>query len=110
MARKTLNRKALREENDAAEKAGEGAAPKAAKVKKAKAPKAPKDPNAKPKSRKKVPAEIRRKLYWGVFNQSMKRVALFDFTQKKQAEQKATDLSASGKSPHFVQKVKEEIQ
>lgn len=110
MARKTLNRKALREEADAAEKLGEGAAPKAAKVKKAKAPKAPKDPNAKPKSRKKVPAEIRRKLYWGVFNQSMKRVALFDFTQKKQAEQKATDLSASGKSPHFVQKVKEEIQ
>lgn len=110
MARKTLNRKALREENDAAEKLGEGAAPKAAKVKKAKAPKAPKDPNAKPKSRKKVPAEIRRKLYWGVFNQSMKRVALFDFTQKKQAEQKASDLSASGKSPHFVQKVKEEIQ
>jgi hypothetical protein len=109
MARKTLNRKALREENDAAEKLAVGAEPKA-KVKKAKAPKAPKDPNAKPKSRKKVPAEIRRKLYWGVFNQSMKRIALFDFTQKKQAEQKAADLSASGKSPHFVQKVKEEIQ
>jgi len=109
MARKTLNRKALREENDAAEKLGEGAPAKAAKVKKVKTPKVPKVPGAKPKSRKKVPAEIRRKLYWGVFNQSMKRVALFDFTQKKQAEQKAADLSASGKSPHFVQKVKEDI-
>jgi hypothetical protein len=105
MARKTLNRKALRDEADAAEKLGEEA-PKA-KTKKAKTAKAA---GTKPKSRKKVPAEVRRKLYWGVFNQSMKRVALFDFTQKKQAEQKAADLSASGKSPHFVQKVKEEIQ
>ncbi|MEZ6114641.1 MAG: hypothetical protein R3C99_27060 [Pirellulaceae bacterium] len=49
------------------------------------------------------------KLYWGVYNQSMKRVALFDFNQKKQAEKKAEALSASGKSPHFIQKVKEPV-
>ena len=50
------------------------------------------------------------KLFWGVFNQSLKRVALFEFNQKKQADKKAEDLSQSGKSPHFVQKVKEAIQ
>ena len=49
------------------------------------------------------------KLFWGVYNQSMKRVALYDFTQRKQAEVKAQELSASGKSPHFVQKVKDPI-
>ena len=48
-------------------------------------------------------------MFWGVFNQSLKRVALYEFSQKKQAQKKASDLSASGKSPHFVQKVKEEI-
>ena len=62
------------------------------------------------KSRKKEPTEVRIKLFWGVFNQSLKRVALFEFNQKKQAEKKADELSQSGKSPHFVQKVKEVIE
>lgn len=97
MARKVVNRKQLREEADAAERAGES--PDAAPKKKA----------AKRKSRAKEPVEVRMKLFWGVYNQSMKRVALFEFTQKKQAEKKAQELSASGKSPHFIQKVKEEI-
>ena len=47
--------------------------------------------------------------FWGVFNQSLKRVALYEFNQRKQAEKKAEDLTKSGKSPHFVQRVKEEI-
>ncbi len=95
MARKVVNRKALREEAEAAE-AAEG---KTAKKKK----------KAKRKSRKKEPEDIRMKLFWGVFSQSMKRVALYDFTQKKQAEKKAVELSKDGKSPHFVQKVKEAV-
>jgi hypothetical protein len=98
MARKVLNRKQLAEEIEAAEKAG-GAAP----------PAAPKKKPVKRKSRAKDPADIRRKLFWGVFNQSLKRVALFDYNQRKQAEKKAEELSKTGKSPHFVQKVKEEI-
>ena len=68
-----------------------------------------KKPPAKRKSRSKTPEVIRMKLFWGVFNQSLKRVALFDFTQEKAAKAKAAELSASGKSPHFVQKVKEAI-
>jgi hypothetical protein len=98
MARKVVNRKALREEVEAAEQAEET---KQAVTKKKMA--------TKRKSRSKDTLEVRRKLFWGVFNQSMKRVALFEFTQKKQAEKKAADLSASGKSPHFVQKVKEDV-
>ena len=39
-----------------------------------------------------------------------KRVALFEFNQKKQAEKKAVDLSKDGKTQHFVQKVKEAIE
>jgi len=112
MARKIINRKQLREEHDAAEEAGliededrddddEGSDDD----KPAKAKKKP----VKRKSRAKEPVEVRMKLFWGVYNQSLKRVALYEFTQKKQAEQKAADLSASGKSPHFVQKVKEPV-
>ena len=97
MARKTVNRKGLREEAEAAEKAG--AATKKAPKKK-----------AKRKSRAKTAAEVRTKLFWGVFNQSLKRVALYEFNQRKQAEKKATDLSKGGKSPHFVQRVKEAIE
>ena len=102
MARKVVNRKELRAEAEAAEAAeAEGAGKK-----KKKAPKK----KAKRKSRKKADAVVRMKLFWGVFNQSMKRVALYDFSQQKEAEKKATDLSKSGKSPHFVQKVKEVIE
>ncbi|MBM98091.1 MAG: hypothetical protein CMJ77_03115 [Planctomycetaceae bacterium] len=97
MARKVVNRKELRAENEAAEQAG--TTKKKAKKK-----------AAKRASRAKSVADVRMKLFWGVFNQSLKRVALYDFSQKKQAEKKATELSKSGKSPHFVQKVKEVIE
>ena len=99
MPRKVVSRKALREEVDAAERAGVTTKKKTAKKK-----------AAKRKSRASSPEDTRVKLFWGVFNQSLKRVALFEFSQKKQAEKKAQDLSKQGKSPHFVQKVKEAIQ
>ncbi len=101
MARKVVNRKELRAEAEAAEALGktEGGEAKT-KVKK----------TAKRKSRAKTAEPTRMKLFWGVYNQSMKRIALYDFTQRKQAEAKAAELSASGKSPHFVQKVKDPIQ
>ncbi len=98
MARKILNRKELREENDTAERSA-AAEPKAAK-------KAP----AKCKSRAKVVKEVRLKAFWGVFNQSMRRIALFEYSQRKEADKKAADLSESQKSPHFVQIVKEVIE
>ena len=54
--------------------------------------------------------EIRLKAFWGVFNQSLKRVALFEFNERKLADKKAADLTKNGKSPHFVQPVKEVIE
>ncbi len=96
MARKVVNRKVLREEAEAAERA---------EVKKKKKKKA-----AKRTSRSKEPIDVRKKVFWGVFNQSLKRVAMFEFDQKKAAQAKADALSQSGKALHFVQKVKEIIE
>ncbi|MCG8585195.1 MAG: hypothetical protein MI757_10825 [Pirellulales bacterium] len=97
MARKVVSRKALREEAEAAE-----AAPK--KKKKA----APKKKTTRKK--KAADAEVRLKAFWGVFNQSMKRVAIFEYSDRKPAEKKAEELSKKAKTPHFVQLVKEVLQ
>ena len=64
---------------------------------------------AKRKSKKKVVEELRLRVFWGVFNHAMKRVALYEFNQRKAAEKRAAELSPEGKPPHFVQKVKEVI-
>ncbi|MFV2065474.1 MAG: hypothetical protein ACC645_00730 [Pirellulales bacterium] len=100
MARKIVNRKELRAEVEAAEKA-DAESPKKKKAAKKKA--------APRKSRAKTPVVVRLKAYWGVFNQSLKRVALYEYSERKQADKKAAELSAGGKSPHFVQPVKETI-
>ena len=97
MARKVVNRKELRAEAEAAEK--QGATKKKAVKKK-----------TTRKTKSKAAAEVRLKAFWGVFNQSLKRVALYDYSQKKEAEKKAEELTAKGKSPHFVQPVKEVIE
>jgi hypothetical protein len=103
MARKVVSRKDKRAEAEAAEKV-------APKKKKAAATKKATTTTTKRKSRAKSAKEVRLKAYWGVFNQSLKRVALFEYNEKRKAEKKAEDLSASGKSPHFVQPVKEAIE
>ncbi len=97
MARKIVNRKELRREGEAAEKAGV-----AAKTGEKKAP-------VKRKTRSKTAKEIRRKAFWGVYNQSLKRVARFEYSERKQADKKAQELTASQKTPHFVQVDKEDI-
>jgi hypothetical protein len=107
MARKILNRKELREEADSAERVEaqeeteEGAAP--AKAKEKKAP-------AKRKSRAKAAKEVRLKAFWGVFNQTLRRISLFEYNQRAEADKKAAELSESQKTPHFVQLVKEAIE
>jgi hypothetical protein len=107
MARKTLNRRELREENDAAAKVqpeGEEVASGAAAKKPAKAP------PAKRKSRAKTTKEVRLKAFWGVFTQSLSQVATFEYDQRPQADIKAAELTESKKSPHFVQLVKKVIE
>ena len=98
MARRVVSRKDLIAEAEAGEAEKEAKKKKKAKKK-----------TAKRKSKAKAAADVRMKLYWGVFSQNLKRVAVFEFDQKDEAEKRAEELSKGGKSPHFVQKVKEEI-
>jgi len=101
MPRRVVNRKQLREEGEAAEQA-EAKAKKPAK-------KAAKK-TAKRRTRAKTVKEVRLKAFWGVFSQSLRRVALFEYSQRKQADKKAEELTGSQKTPHFVQLVKEVIE
>ncbi len=95
MARKVVSRKAKAAEAEAAEQLVIDA-----KTKK----------KATKRKTKKAAADVRLRLYWGVFSQNLKRVAVFEFDQKKDAQKRAEELSKGGKSPHFIQKVKEEIK
>jgi hypothetical protein len=56
-----------------------------------------------------VAKEARMKAFWGVFTQAMKRVAMFEYADKKAAEKKAAELVASSRAHHFVGLVKEPI-
>ena len=80
------------------------------KVEKKAEKKAEKAPKKKRATRKKVVAEVRLKAFWGVFNQSLKRVALYEYSQRRQADKRAVELTEKSSSPHFVQLVKEEIE
>ena len=62
------------------------------------------------KSRAKPTKEVRLKAFWGVFNQSLNSVAMFEYSERKEARKKAEELSNSRKSPHFVQLVKKVIE
>ena len=103
MAAKIVRRKEKRAEVEAAERKAKAAPKKAAKTTVKKEP-------VKRKSRAKTVKEVRLKAFWGVFNQSLKRIALYEYSDKKEADKRAKELTASGKSPHFVQPVKEAVQ
>jgi hypothetical protein len=113
MARKTVNRKALRAEVEAAEAQGKTAKKtKAGGEKKKAAAKVPKEkvakekkPAAKKTTRKKVAKETRMKAYWGVFNQAMKKLVTFEYADKRAAEKKAAELGPN----HFIQLLKEPL-
>lgn len=115
MAKKTT-KKAVKKKAATKKTATKKTTKKATKKKKAKSAdeavdgEAPKKKKKKRKSRKKKAAIIRHRVYWGVFNHAMKRVALYDYNQKKAAEKRVKELNDSGKPPHFVQKVKEEVE
>jgi hypothetical protein len=118
MAKKLVKKKAAAATRPAAKKAPAKTPSKAAKngapkkkvavknvAAKAAAP-AKKKPAVK---RVRTPKEVRLKAFWGVFNQSLRRVAIYEFNERKAADKKAAELTKSGKSPHFVQPVKEQI-
>jgi hypothetical protein len=72
----------------------------AKKAAKAKAP-------AKPRKPRKPKAVPRMRARWGVFDNSMKQVAIFDYNQRAAADQKAAELAAKKNGNFFLQIVKE---
>ncbi len=69
---------------------------------KRKAPRAP--AKRKPRAKKEPP---RLRARWGVFDGSMKQVAIFDYNQRLAADAKLADLQANRKGLFFLQIVKE---
>ncbi len=53
---------------------------------------------------------VRMKAHWGVYSESLKEVALYDYSKREEAERRAAELSQSKRVPHFVQMVKKEIK
>jgi hypothetical protein len=112
MTKKTAKKKAPVKKAAPVKKKAAAPAKKAAPEKKKAAPEKKTAAPAKKKAAKRTRTvkEIRLKAYWGVFNQSLKRIALFEFNERKQADKKAAELTKNGKSPHFVQPVKEALE
>jgi hypothetical protein len=111
MAKKTA-KKVAKKTTATAKKAVKKATKKAAVTKEAPAKKTVKKvakKAAKRAPRKKVVKEVRLKAFWGVFNASLKRVAVFEYADKRAAEKKAKELSGGSKGVHFIQLVKEPI-
>lgn len=112
MAKRVMDRRALRAQADAAERveggaepAVEGAGGEAVAEKKPKAPAKPRKPRARA-----VKAPIRMRLVWTVFNNSNHPVAKFDYPKKDEADATAARLAAEKKVPHFVIAVKEPME
>ena len=103
MAGRILNRRELRQQNDAAEQSSAADNP-AASTKKPRARKSVTAATRKPR-KKKEPTRFR--ACWGVFDAGMKRHALFDYNQRAEADQKVADLQAKKNGEFFLQIVKE---
>jgi hypothetical protein len=119
VAKRTLNRRELRQQNDAAEAraseteaeveevddADEGDDEDSPKPKKKAKPKAPAKPRAKkPRAKKAPPRMVAR---WAVYDGAMKPLAMFPYNQRSAADQKLIDLAAKKTGTYFVQIVKE---
>src|SRR4051794_38725876 len=105
MAGRTLNRRKLREQADAAGAAEGTAAVVTAPARKKAAPKVAKAPRVRKPRAKKAPTRMFAR--WGVFDLGMKQVAIFDYNQRAAADAKVLDLNTKKKDGHFLQIVKE---
>lgn len=65
---------------------------------------------AAPKPRRRSKGEIRTRIYWAVFNQALRRVAVFEFDQRGEAEKRAAKLAKASGEHHFIQKIKAIVQ
>ena len=95
MARRPLNRMALRAEAEAAEALGLNTPPE-------------KKPTAEPTERRPKPvAQARMRVVWAVCDIGGRTVATFDYPAKADAEALAAQLKTRGKGEHFVRSLKE---
>jgi hypothetical protein len=108
MAKRTINRRELREQAEAAEKRGV-AEPGEAVVGDKKKAKEPKKKAAPRPKRVKTKVIIRKRLIWGVFSGTMKEEGRFAYAEKEAAEARAAELSAKHKKTFFVQPIKEAL-
>ncbi len=108
MASRILNRRLLREQADAVEGSqaitSDTALADVPSKKPAKA-KTPAAPKVKKPRAKKLPPRVRAR--WGVFDATMKQVAIFDYNQRAAADERLADLLAKKKGSHFLQIVKD---
>lgn len=102
MAKRTINRRELRDQAEAAEK--RGAAAEGAGAKK----EAKKKPAARAK-RAKTKVVVRKRLVWGVFSSTLKEEGRFPYGERDAAEARAEELAARHKRTYFVQPIKEPI-
>lgn len=96
------------EEDSDDEGGGEDDDEDAPKKKKKKKVVKPVKPKAKPRTR--TPKVVRKKVVWGVFNNSNQRVATYEYPKRKEADEHAARLTTDKKQTHFVQPVKEAIE
>ena len=101
MARRTLNRRELRAEAEAAEAMGIGNGPDARKP-----PRTKSEPSLRPKPA----AAPRMRVVWAVCDVGGRTVATFDYPCKADAEALVARLKTQGKGTHFVRSLKEPIQ
>jgi hypothetical protein len=97
----------LREESEAAERLGDA---EGAEEQEKEEPGKPAKKAAKRKTRAKANKEVRLKAFWGVFTQTLTQVGQFEYSDRDDAQKRATELTESKKTPHFVQLVKKVIE
>ena len=100
MASRILNRRALRKPADQPKAVAVATPGKKAPAKNSAAPPKVRKPRAK-----KAPPRLCAR--WGIFDDGMKQVAIFDYNQRAAADTKLADLLAKRKGTHFLQLVKE---
>jgi len=98
MARNILNRKDLGKQSEAPEGSVKGAEQPPAEDSAPQEAQPTKLPKPTKRS-KKADKEVRLKAFWGVFNQNLRRVALFEYSERKQADKKAEELTQSKTNP-----------
>ena len=104
MARKASTRNELNQTTEAAANSpATSDGPGETKPKKAVKP--PKATKPRRSSKSKIP--VRMRVRWAVVNDSLKQVAIFDYAQRTEADQKVADLIEKGKGHHFVRIIKE---